>query len=462
MTELRDFAMDGNFGSDIGNVINLTDIGDDMGASLLANPRMAPAQERKSISFNIDGNSQAPRSGGGGGIELLEPLESIPLDIPLSVDPLAPNSGGGGGGPSISVTRDSGPSNLFFGEQTSSASDVHLASAAPRDPEEERKEKSDLINKLNRLEQKGYTISRRYTMDNSLEEVKQEFERLTDTRKLETSVKFQRQMMMGLVTGMELLNEKVNPFDWQLKGWSESVNENIDDFDEVFEELYDKYKTKGNMPAEARLLFMLAGSGFMFHMSNSFFRSKMPSMDDIMRNNPGLQRQFAAAAANAAGPGFGNFMGMAMGGGPPQPQQQQQQYQPPPMAPTGMFYNNSIPSQMPPQAPQQFMAQEQPRVARREMKGPSGVEDILKTFEEVRRAETEPMFNPFGQGTSPSGMASTGTADQQQPAVSALSEIQSVMTGAEDMASDGTGARRMGGGRRRKAQPIGNTIALNV
>ena len=458
ISELRDFAMDGNLGSDIGNVINLTDIGDDMGASLLANTHVSPAPERKSISFNIDGNSQAPRSGGrgfgpesGGGIEILEPLDSIPLDIPLSVDPLAPSSSG----PSISVHRDNAPSNLYFNEQTSSASDIHLSTAAPRDPEEERKEKSDLINKLNRLEGKGFTISRRFTMDNSLDEIKQEFDRLTDARKLETSLKFQKQMMMGMVTGLELMNEKFNPFDWQLKGWSESVNENIDDFDEVFEELYDKYKGKGNMPPEARLLFMLAGSGFMFHMSNSFFRSKMPSMDDILRNNPGLQRQFAAAAAGAAGPGFGNFMGMAMGGGQQQPQAPS--YQPPPMPPTGMFYNNSIPSQMPPQMPQQMAAAEPARVARREMKGPSGVEDILKTFEEVRRSETEPMFNPFGSGTSPSGMASTGTADQQQPAVSALSEIQSVMTGAEEVSSVGQGRAR-----RRKAQPIGNTVTLNA
>jgi len=45
-------------------------------------------------------------------------------------------------------------------------------------------------------------------------------------------------MMMGLVTGMELMNNKFNPFDWKLDGWSESVHENVDDYDEVFEELY--------------------------------------------------------------------------------------------------------------------------------------------------------------------------------------------------------------------------------
>jgi hypothetical protein len=105
--------------------------------------------------------------------------------------------------------------------------------------------------------------------------------------------------------------------------------------------------------------------------------------------------------------------------------------------------------------PQQFAAQEPVRVARREMKGPSGVDDILKTFEEVRRAETEPMFNPFGAGTSPGGNASM---EQDQPAMAALGELQSVMTGAEESQADAGGRRR----RRKAAAPIGNVVSLNV
>lgn len=457
ISELRDFAMDG--GADIGgNIITLSDIGDDLGASLLSNKNIAPAPAPaadRAVSFNMGSSSL-----GANDIQVLEPLDSIPLDVPLGNDPLAPSSGGGA--TTFSVQRESSPWNsgggagLFSNEQTSSASDIHLSTAPLRDPEAERKEKSDLINKLNRLESKGYPVSRKFTMDNSLEEIKGEFERLTDARKLEASIKFQRQMMMGLVTGIEMMNEKFDPFDVELKGWSESVNENIDDFDEVFEELYDKYKGKGNMPPEARLIFMLAGSGFMFHMSNSFYRKKELSMDDIFRQNPGLRQQFAAAAAQAAGPGFGNFMGMAMGGGGPGPAPVQPQA---PLPPTGMFYGSS--SQLPPQVPQSMAAAEPARAPRREMRGPSGVDDILKTFDEVRRAETEPMFNPFGAGATAGGAAAMmAEAPPAQPAVSAASEIQSVMTGAEEISS--TGEPRRGGGRRRKAQPIGNTVTLNV
>ncbi len=295
INDMRDFVSGGlddiPAGDDFGTVINLSELGDDLGASLLANTKVTPASNApKSVNFDLGGGS-------GGGIEILEPLEATSLDINLD-DPLAPRPSASG--PSITFNRDNGGSHDVFGSggvpsgiPAAPAASSWNASIddAPRsfaDPEIEKKEKSDMINKLQRLEQKGYPVSRRFTMTDSLEDIKTEYNRLVDARQLETSIKFQRQMMMGLVTGVELLNEKFDPFDVQLKGWSESVHENIEDFDEVFEELYDKYKGKGSMPPEARLLMMLAGSGFMFHMSNSFFRSKMPSMNDIFSANPGL------------------------------------------------------------------------------------------------------------------------------------------------------------------------------
>jgi hypothetical protein len=444
ISEVRDFLGSSDGIEDLGNVINL---GDDLGASLLTNTRMTPAQDSRSVSFDLGGSS-------ANDIQILEQIDAVPLDINLGGGDLfgAPSLPREASGPSISVARDDSGwnTNLFSGSQTSTATTNSYITPS-RDLEAEKQQKSDYITKLQRLESKGYPISRKFTMDNSLDEMKTEYDRLVDARQLETSIKFQRQILTGLVTGAELLNEKFDPFDLQLKGWSESVHESLDDYDEIFEELYDKYKTKGSMPPEARLLFTLVGSGFMFHMTNKMFRAKEPTMDDILRNNPGLQRQFAAAAANQmGGPGFGNFMNMAM------PERPQQQPMGPPMGAAGMFYESSR-QPMPPQMPQNMMAQEPPKPVRREMKGPSGVEDILKTFEEQRNSE--PMFNPFGAGTSAGGRASmppSGTADVQQPAVNALDEIQTIMT------EETTTESRRGGGRRRKAQPIGNTVSLDI
>jgi hypothetical protein len=328
-----------------------------------------------------------------------------------------------------------------------------LASSA-RDPEAEKKEKGDYINKLNRLEQKGFPVSRKFTMDNSLEEVKAEYFRLVDARNLETSIKFQRQMLMGAITGMEWLNGRFDPFDVKLDGWSETVHENVEDFDEIFEELYDKYKDRGKMSPEMRLIMAVGGSGFMCHVSNSFFRSKMPSMDDVLKKNPELARQMAAAAASQAGPGFGNFMGMAMGVQPPMPQGPSYSGnggpfgpstngpQAPPMQ-TGGFFGASAAPPMPDQA------QPQRSSARREMAGPSDVDDILRTFDEARRVEAASTFQ-----------AATGVLTQ--PAVAAV--MSSSMSVAESQAESArTGATNSLRPRRKRAQPpVGNTVSLDA
>lgn len=429
--------------SNIGNVIELgdEDLGNDFGASMLSNSRVSarPAQQSSSQSVSALEPLQDI------GIGSLEPLEAISFDLPSNnASPFA----------DISVNKQSEDSSLFSNQQTASGPSINLAAANRLNPEEERKKKSDMINKLNRLESKGYTLTKRFTMDNTLDEIQQEYDRLVDAKNLEASLRFQRQCLMGVVTGAEFMNSKFNPFDWELDGWSESVHENIEDFDEVFEELYDKYRGRGNMPPEAKLLMSLVGSGFMFHMSNSFFRSKMTNVDpsDIFRNNPQLAKQFAQAAAQQAGPGFGNFMGAAMG------MPQQQQYVPQMAQGPGPFNQASNGMAAPPvQMPQHMQASQPPQGPRREMKGPSGVDDILKTFQEVRNAELE--INPIS-------IPSPEPAYHQQPARQAAVEISSIhTTPLSDVGSDmtrtgSTGQRSRG---RRKAQtPVGNTFELNL
>ncbi|NBO09652.1 MAG: hypothetical protein EBV30_10010 [Actinobacteria bacterium] len=457
----------------IGNVIELGDLNDDLGLNMLMNPSkagggssgMVTAVPDSSRTVNITSFTPPPQpssSYGGSGSSIgidstpLEPLEPIVIDSsPIDMNDF-------GARPiDVSVKKENGGmfGGLFGNSQSATGPGITLATAQ-RDPEAEKKEKTEFLNKLQRLEQKGFPVARKFTMDNSLEEVKAEYFRLVDARNLETSIKFQRQMLMGAITGMEWLNGRFDPFDIKLDGWSESVHENVEDFDEIFEELYDKYKDRGKMSPEMRLVMAIGGSGFMCHVSNSFFRSKMPTMDDVLKRNPELARQMAAAAASQAGPGFGNFMGMAMGVQPPA---QQAPQQPPSysanggpgafhpataMPPTGAFYGASGGIAAP--------SQEQPQrqTARREMSGPTGVDDILRTFEEVRRAENDAASMP---------PMATGFATQ--PAVAAVMSSSASAVSAEDMMSHADSAMTGGtsGRRRRRAQPpVGNTLSLNV
>ena len=469
--------------SDIGNTIELGDLGDDLGLSMLSNPSKVSVQKPSGDyggGRNVNISSFAPPSsssygggGGGGGsgnafsgidVTPLEPMEPISFS---KIDSDSINIHSYGGQPLNIQPMQEATDDMFGNSQSATGPGVQLLSSA-RDPEAEKKEKSDYLNKLQRLEAKGFPVARKFTMDNGLEEIKTEYFRLVDARQLETSVKFQRQMLMGAITGMEWLNGRFDPFDLKLEGWSESVHENVEDFDEIFEELYDKYKDRGKMSPEMRLIMAVGGSGFMCHVSNTFFRSKMPSMDDVLRRNPELAKQMAAAAAQQAGPGFGNFMGMAMGlpqggqpatgngnGAPPTP------FGPSQVPSTGAFFGASAASPVGPmdRMPQQQQSQQQQpqqQTARREMSGPSGVDDILKTFEEVRRAEASEMSR-----------AQPATGFATQPAVAAAVSGGISVASADDLGSimsGGTGAPGSSGGRRRRrAQPpVGSTISLNV
>ena len=433
-----------SLGNDIGNVIEISDPSDTLGLNMLMNPgKTNSAANGGGSSFASSRPPPPPEYGNLAEVEItnLDTVEPITLNMggsagaPVEVqfskaqdDYMGSSSGGLGGG-------------LFSNQQTATGPGLGFSPAlTPRmDPEVEKKEKIELINKLQRLEQKGFQVTKRYSMDNSLDEMKQEYARLVDARNLEASLRFQRQALMGIVTGLEWANGKFDPFDLKLDGWSEGVHENQEDFDEIFEELYDKYKERGKMPPEARLVMALAGSGFMCHVSNTFLRSKMPSMDDVLKQNPDLARQFATAAAQQAGPGFGNFMGMAMNGGAPQAQQSPAQFG---QNPTGQFFGSSQQQAMPmAQTPQNIAAVEPPKqTARREMRGPSGVDDILRQFEQARQEEQQ------------------APQTASQPAVSAAIEIQSMAS--EDIGS--TTESRAGGRRGRRRQAVGNTVSLNV
>ena len=173
------------------------------------------------------------------------------------------------------------------------------------------KEKFEILRKLENLETKGATLSKKYTMDSDLQEMKGEYEHLMQEKEKSNSIKFQGKILTTMITGLEFLNSKFDPFDIKLDGWSEQINENIDDYDEIFSELHEKYKSKAKMAPELKLLFQLASSGIMIHMTNTMFKSALPGMDDIMRQNPDLMNHFTKAAINSMEtktPGLSNFM----------------------------------------------------------------------------------------------------------------------------------------------------------
>lgn len=258
--------------------------------------------------------------------------------------------------------------------------------------------KRELLYQFERLERKGTQLPKKFTLASNLDEMKLELDRLKRDREIDQSIKFQRKVMMTVVTGVELMNNKFDPVGARLDGWSESLNDNIDDYDEVFEELHDKYKGKAKMPPEVKLMFMLGGSAFMFHMTNTMFKTQMPGLEQVLKQNPDLMRQFAAATANTmqqntaqSNPIMSGISGMfsSMFGG--------NNAQQPPAPPAQQY-----------QAPQQWQQPQQ----RTNMKGPSNVDDILKELEretlndrvEMMSTVTQSELSELGDDASINGL----------------------------------------------------------
>jgi hypothetical protein len=206
--------------------------------------------------------------------------------------------------------------------------DKGLPSQPQLTKEEMLREKFKFLRKLEALEKKGVELSKKYTMESSLQEMMGEYETIQEEKTKQNSVKFQGNMLMAVINGIEFLNNRFDPFDIKLDGWSEQVNENVTDYDDIFGELYEKYKSKASMSPEIKLMFQLGGSAMMVHMTNTMFKSAMPGMDDILRQNPDLMRSFQNAAVNSmanTNPGFSGFMTNMMnpevpsGMGPPPP-----------------------------------------------------------------------------------------------------------------------------------------------
>lgn len=178
-------------------------------------------------------------------------------------------------------------------------------------------EKTSLLFKLDRLEKSGEHVTKRFTLADDIVELRTEVARLERDRNLRKSIKFQQSMLMSFTSGLEFLNNRFDPIGANLEGWSESVHDGIDQYDDVFVELYDKYQTGGSLPPEVKLVMMLASSAFMFHLTNSMFKSSGPDVANVMKQNPGLARQFAAASAKSMAqdlPAQGNPMGGGLAG----------------------------------------------------------------------------------------------------------------------------------------------------
>lgn len=139
--------------------------------------------------------------------------------------------------------------------------------------EDIQQQKSHYLYQLNRLKKRGFETSRRFGMEHSLEEIRGEVFRIKKEMDMDNSIDYCRQGLMFCVSTIEMMNGQYN-LGGNINGWSQTVMGNIDSYDDVFEELYEKYYTSVKMAPEIKLISMVAGSAFMFHLQKSLLNNE--------------------------------------------------------------------------------------------------------------------------------------------------------------------------------------------
>jgi len=139
-----------------------------------------------------------------------------------------------------------------------------------------KQEKQKILLQLVALEKRGVELTKKYSMSSKLDELKFELKLHESNAEKEAGVKLQQKILLAAVYGLEIANNKYDPIGAKLDGWSESVMDNIDDYTTIFEKLYDKYKSRADLPPELQLLVTLVGGAFMFHTTKTLFSSAMP------------------------------------------------------------------------------------------------------------------------------------------------------------------------------------------
>jgi len=145
--------------------------------------------------------------------------------------------------------------------------------------------KLEMLRKLGELVQRGVKLSQNYNLNSSYKMMKYEYELHSGIRSKQNAINWMGGMMIGLVQGLELLNDYVNPFEISFdNAWSNKVKNNITDYYEVLGEIYEKYAGSGKtMAPELKIFMMLTGSALTIQMHRGI--ANLGSKDNNENNN---------------------------------------------------------------------------------------------------------------------------------------------------------------------------------
>jgi len=164
---------------------------------------------------------------------------------------------------------------------------------------EKRRKKRAMLKSLSDWQERGIIKDvSRFTIDSDYNEIEDEYESALEDKRKRDSVKIQQNWMITMINTIEYGNAMFDPFGLNLDGWGEAVSEDVDTYDEIFGELYEKYKG-GKMSPELSLLMRLGFSASVIHFSNKALSTATPGFNDVIKQSPELMKMFTNATVDS-------------------------------------------------------------------------------------------------------------------------------------------------------------------
>ena len=162
-------------------------------------------------------------------------------------------------------------------------------------PEQQMLKKLDMLRKLGELAQYGVMLSQNYNMNSDYFTMKYEYQLHTNIRSKQNFINWTSSIMLNCIYGLEILNEKYDPFSLKLTNWSQQINADISSYYDVFGEIYEKYNKPGkSMSPELKLILMIGGSALKFHLNQVATQGKlnMAPMFGLQNNSPNVPQNY--------------------------------------------------------------------------------------------------------------------------------------------------------------------------
>lgn len=108
------------------------------------------------------------------------------------------------------------------------------------------------------------------SMNSSLSDIEDELAALQGLARCEVYLSISKRVLVTLATLIEIISNKVDWIGLHLDGWSSCLESEMDSYDDILEELIEKYlSTKSGLAPELQLIFGIIMSAMSFQASHS-------------------------------------------------------------------------------------------------------------------------------------------------------------------------------------------------